>query len=201
MVNDSRLKCNFCGKSQEEVKKFISGGSVRICDGCIEKSYAMLHFEEEFVFFYEPKHYFLSNFSCHKVFYRHRWWDSAEHAYQAAKFFDDAIIDEIALAHSPEAAKEIASYYPDRKRPDWGVDLKLEIMEEILRAKLAAHPFILDWLLDHSGELHLVENSPSDPFWGWGKDHKGLNMLGRLWMKLREEKRLLLRSNVVQLRR
>ena len=30
------LKCNFCGKSQKQVKKLIAGPNVYICDECIE---------------------------------------------------------------------------------------------------------------------------------------------------------------------
>ena len=30
------LKCNFCGKSQKQVRKLIAGPGVYICDECIE---------------------------------------------------------------------------------------------------------------------------------------------------------------------
>src|ERR671915_2497732 len=30
------LKCNFCGKSQKQVKRLIAGPNVYICDECIE---------------------------------------------------------------------------------------------------------------------------------------------------------------------
>ena len=30
------LKCSFCGKSQQQVRKLIAGGGVYICDECIE---------------------------------------------------------------------------------------------------------------------------------------------------------------------
>ena len=30
------LKCNFCGKTQKQVKKLIAGPGVYICDECIE---------------------------------------------------------------------------------------------------------------------------------------------------------------------
>ena len=30
------LHCNFCGKSQHEVRKLIAGPSVYICDECVE---------------------------------------------------------------------------------------------------------------------------------------------------------------------
>ena len=33
----------------------------------------------------------------------------------------------------------------------------------------------------------IVEDSPKDPFWGWGPNRDGNNQLGKLWMKLREE--------------
>lgn len=33
--NDSNLKCSFCGKGQEEVKKLIAGPMVYICDECV----------------------------------------------------------------------------------------------------------------------------------------------------------------------
>jgi len=35
-VNPDGLRCSFCGKSQEEVKKLIAGPAVYICDECIE---------------------------------------------------------------------------------------------------------------------------------------------------------------------
>ena len=32
---DAHLKCSFCGKSQEQVRKLIAGPGVYICDECI----------------------------------------------------------------------------------------------------------------------------------------------------------------------
>ena len=34
--DDSKLKCSFCGKSQDQVKKLIAGPEVFICDECVE---------------------------------------------------------------------------------------------------------------------------------------------------------------------
>ncbi|MCC6346125.1 MAG: ATP-dependent Clp protease ATP-binding subunit ClpX, partial [Nitrospirales bacterium] len=34
-VNDAALKCSFCGKGQDEVKKLIAGPMVYICDECV----------------------------------------------------------------------------------------------------------------------------------------------------------------------
>ena len=44
--DDSRLKCSFCGKSQDQVKKLIAGPEVYICDECVELCNQIL--DEEF---------------------------------------------------------------------------------------------------------------------------------------------------------
>ena len=31
-----QLKCSFCGKSQEQVRRLVAGPNVYICDECIE---------------------------------------------------------------------------------------------------------------------------------------------------------------------
>lgn len=43
---DSRLKCSFCGKSQDQVKKLIAGPEVYICDECVDLCNEIL--DEEF---------------------------------------------------------------------------------------------------------------------------------------------------------
>jgi len=47
--NDDRkqLKCSFCGKSQDEVKRLIAGPNVYICNDCIELCMEILREEEE----------------------------------------------------------------------------------------------------------------------------------------------------------
>ena len=52
-VKDALLRCSFCGKTQEEVKKIIAGPTVYICDECIdlcneimEEEYQKEHAEE-----------------------------------------------------------------------------------------------------------------------------------------------------------
>jgi len=42
-------------------------------------------------------------------------------------------------------------------------------------------------LLLETGEKELLENSPVDAYWGVGPTGDGLNHLGKLWMKLRDE--------------
>jgi len=47
MSTDSHLRCSFCGKSKESVKKFISGPNVYICNECISLCNEILAEEEE----------------------------------------------------------------------------------------------------------------------------------------------------------
>lgn len=45
--DDTRLKCSFCGKTQDQVKKLIAGPEVYICDECVELCNEIL--DEEFL--------------------------------------------------------------------------------------------------------------------------------------------------------
>ena len=47
MSSDKHLRCSFCGKSKESVKKFISGPSVYICNECVSLCNEILAEEEE----------------------------------------------------------------------------------------------------------------------------------------------------------
>ena len=47
MSSDKHLRCSFCGKSKETVKKFISGPSVYICNECISLCNDILTEEED----------------------------------------------------------------------------------------------------------------------------------------------------------
>ena len=46
MSSNDRLKCSFCGKTQDQVKKLIAGPEVFICDECVELCNEIL--DEEF---------------------------------------------------------------------------------------------------------------------------------------------------------
>lgn len=136
--------------------------------------------------FYTPKFYIFNNFSAHAVEFRGQLYPTAEHAYQAAKCTDPRGQEEIRNARSPLEAKEISNgKYRAARDPGWD-SKKLDVVESVLRAKLAQHREARDALRD-SGDEEIVEDSPTDYFWGVGADGTGKNMLGKLWMKLRQE--------------
>lgn len=97
------------------------------------------------------------------------------------------IIAQIKNARSAHDARIIAHMYEHMKISHWH-EVKLNIMEEIVRAKLEQHPYIHRKLLE-TGNREIVEDSPTDSFWGRGPDGRGDNHLGKIWMKLRQELR------------
>ena len=46
-IDDKQLRCSFCGKSQNEVKRLIAGPNVYICNECVELCQDII--EEEFI--------------------------------------------------------------------------------------------------------------------------------------------------------
>jgi ribA/ribD-fused uncharacterized protein len=133
--------------------------------------------------------YSFSNFASFAVTWRGRWAMTSEHHYQASKFTDPEIIDEIYAANSAHDALKLAHKYEDegKRRPDWCDELKESIMYEIISCKHDQHPYIQKQLQKSIGRV-IVEDSPTDSFWGRGPDWKGLNKLGELWMRLRTER-------------
>jgi ribA/ribD-fused uncharacterized protein len=144
------------------------------------------------VFFYEAEFYVLSNFSAFRLEWMERDFDTSEHAYHWSKFDPatpgNAVIRlEVAGARSAHEAFKLAKKHKDRVRPNWNA-LRVKVMRDILRAKADQHEYVRRKLLQ-TGDRELVEDSWRDPFWGWGEDRTGLNMLGKLWMEIRAELR------------
>lgn len=139
----------------------------------------------ERVCFYEQDFYVLSNFSSFQVALWGMTFQTSEHAYHWRKFSEaNAFVAiKVLCAFSAHEALRIATRHRDDRRKDWD-DVKVDIMREILAAKVAQHEYVRRKLLT-TGTRELVENSWRDDFWGWGPNREGENMLGKLWMELR----------------
>ena len=137
--------------------------------------------------FYEREFYPLSNFSSFQVDWHGRRWATSEHAYQAAHFFDTApeLAEAISSARSAHDAFKIAKANADKAPANWE-KIKPALMEDICRHKLEQNEYVRQKLLQ-TQELPLVEDSPTDSFWGWGPSQNGRNQLGKIWMILRLE--------------
>ena len=79
----------------------------------------------------------------------------------------------------------------DGFRSDWN-DVKNDVMLKALRVKFSHehNPELSEYLLS-TGDAQLVEHTPRDKYWGDGGDGgtgaRGLNTLGKLLMKVRDE--------------
>lgn len=151
-----------------------------------------------YVGFYEREFYPLSNFSAFTMMWE-TWpreglqrFDTSEAVYHWEKFKGSIptqkqyeIMAAIRSAPSAHEAFKIAERNKQHRRPKWD-DEKVEIMLRIIRAKADQHEYVRRKLLE-TGDRDLVEDSWRDDFWGWGPNKDGQNMLGKLWMTIRQE--------------
>lgn len=131
-----------------------------------------------------------SNFSPHPFKLDSKVWPTSEHYFQAQKFLNDAIQEDIRREKSPMIAARMGR---DRKKPlrrDWEA-VKDEIMLKAVRAKFTQHDDIRAILLA-TGDAKLIEHTSNDRYWADGGDGSGRNRLGAILMQVREE----LRENV-----
>ena len=141
---------------------------------------------KEAVYFFTPAFDVFNNFSAYTVDIWGRRFPTAEHAFQWKKFERSApeVAEAVFRAGSPNEAKEIARAHKAERAQDWE-EVKVGIMEEIFRTKAVQHEDVRE-ALRKSGSRRIVENSPVDSFWGCGPDGRGENMVGQLWMRIRD---------------
>ena len=114
---------------------------------------------------------------------------STEHLYQSAKFGPSPDVQE--RIASTSSAREAAQLGRSAKgiNPDWSSQ-RIDVMRWIIRVKHEANPGEIATLLERTGDKPIVEISNKDAFWGakpQGHTLQGANVLGHLWMELREQ--------------
>jgi ribA/ribD-fused uncharacterized protein len=129
---------------------------------------------------------FLSNFYAHEQDVAGILYPTNEHYYQAEKTLDPATRQWIAESPDPTIAKRRGNTKSLPLREDWD-SYKIKAMMTGLRAKFLPGTPLADRLLA-TGNDYLIEFAPwGDTFWGVDRDRKGLNWLGRLLMRRRDE--------------
>jgi len=134
---------------------------------------------------------YFSPYTAHALEIGGMVYPTLEHAYQCSRYTDPKIIEEIRAARSPVKAWETSSKYKHLQIPEFKNEShKLGVMKKLMRLKAGQHEEIRT-ALANSGDMkivkHLVAPPPGDGFWDDGKDGKGLNHIGRMWMEIREE--------------
>jgi N-glycosidase YbiA len=124
-----------------------------------------------------------SNFSPHGFVQDGVWWPTNEHYFQAQKFAGTPFADLIQRVSSPRDAANLGRRRSVPLRPDWEAVKDQVMLAGVLR-KFETHADIRAVLLSTEEEL-LVENAPSDYYWGCGADGSGQNKLGQVLMTVR----------------
>ena len=117
---------------------------------------------------------------------------TSEGLYQACKFPAHPGVQQ-RIAEAP-TAREAAAI---GRTPGLGIDpcwnaQRVDVMRWVLRLKREANAAEIDAVLASTGERPIVEVSTRDPWWGArpvSDRYEGNNVLGRLWMELRQQLR------------
>jgi N-glycosidase YbiA len=117
-------------------------------------------------------------FTVDKILYK-----TSEHYYQSKKAIHKE--DELKIINC-ETAREAADLGRTIECKSNWEDIKTNVMYDALYYKFTNYPNLIAILIN-TGEREIIEDSPTDYFWGWGKEHTGKNMLGKLLMILRKE--------------
>lgn len=144
------------------------------------------HETDKEVFYFTSEFNALDSFSAHAIDIWGRTFATAEHAYQWKKFSENnpVLAEKILVAPSPYAVKKISNMHKENVDPKFTA-AKLEVMKDIYVVKLNQHQDVREALIK-TGNKIIIENSPTDSFWGIGPDGNGQNHLGKIWMELRD---------------
>ncbi|USN53916.1 MAG: NADAR family protein [Candidatus Nomurabacteria bacterium] len=138
------------------------------------------------IYFFTPAFHVFDSFSAHRIDIWGQSFPTAEHAYQWQKFRDyPEVKQEILASRSPEMAHRLAQKHKEKIYKEWHSE-KVRIMKEIFCAKVNQNPDVME-VLKKTGDKEIIENSPVDDFWGNGPQKTGLNMIGKIWMEIRNE--------------
>ena len=117
---------------------------------------------------------------------------TSEAVYQACKFPAHPDIQRrIAEASSAREAAAIGRTPGLGIDPGWNAQ-RVDVMRWVLRMKREANAAEIDAVLAETGERAIVEVSTRDSWWGArpvADRYEGHNVLGRLWMELRQQLR------------
>lgn len=127
--------------------------------------------------------HFLSPQSPHSFELEGRVWPSAEHYYQFSKFNEGAYSAKILFAHTAKQAHKLGNAWWRPKRNDFKA-VRKTLMTRALYSKTIQNPEIKEALLATADQL-ILENSAYEHFWGIGRDQRGNNHLGTVWMDIR----------------
>jgi len=134
----------------------------------------------------------LGNMSPHPIRFEGQEWRTSEALFQALRFSDPEIREEIRSQKSPMGAKFVAKKYKDKMVIAPLSNQDLENMEMCVRLKIQFNSELKDRLLE-TQDLLIYEDVSSrmrgnNLYWGASISNGemiGENILGKIWMKIR----------------
>jgi ribA/ribD-fused uncharacterized protein len=150
------------------------------------KQWFMAETQDNRILFYardREQYGFLSNFHLAPFELDGQRWPSVEHYYVAAKSTNPNFTQQILATPKPGKVKRLG--YTIALRPDWE-QVKLSVMFRAVKAKFTQNSSLAQ-ALKATGNMELVEDSPTDAIWGVGADGTGKNWLGKILMQVRSQ--------------
>lgn len=151
-----------------------------------------------------------SNYSSYPVNIDDEEWPTSEHYYHSKFSSEDTNDDDtswykniIKNCSTANKSKQLGNQKSGRYGETTIINTKNDIIDEsksrciifknrimyrVIKEKINQHPKIKDILLNTENSV-IREASPYDFYWGMGKNNTGKNMLGNIFMKIRDELR------------
>ncbi|GJE95776.1 NADAR family protein [Phanerochaete sordida] len=178
-------------KVDDEERHSVDSSTELLARAMPERKASRPQLDESTLFFYEKDQpfYEFTNFAAYPVMFEGKEYPTSEHLFQAQKFISKRpdLAERIRTAPTSREALSEATRLRRLQRSDW-FEVNISVMEDVVAAKFTQHPYLRDMLLG-TGNRELVEASPIDAFWGYGKDKRGRNELGKALMRVRDRLR------------
>jgi len=144
-----------------------------------------LKFENALRFSRFDSEHLLACSSPHSIVLEERSWPSVEHYFQYKVLSSDRQRRVVAGLNDPIEVYRYAKPWYRRKIKNWK-ELRRVLMTRALYTKVQMYDEVRDFLLGTQDQV-LAESSLYDYYWGIGRDLRGENMFGKIWMDVRSK--------------
>jgi len=127
----------------------------------------------------------LSTVSPHSIELEDQVWKTTEHYVQAGLVGSSELAEKIKHAETAQLAMKLSHVWFWQKKRNWKTLRKL-LMTRALYTKCMMYPLVKQHLLD-TEDKKIIETSAYDHYWGIGRDQRGDNTLGKIWMDIRQK--------------
>ena len=127
----------------------------------------------------------LASSSEHPIVLEDKSWLTCEHYVQASIVRSELLAKQIETARTGKAAFELAQPWYRWKIQNWK-KMRAVFMTRALYTKVQMYSEVKEVLLA-TGDQLIVESSLYDYYWGIGRDARGENTFGKVWMDIRKK--------------